>query len=77
MAKAVKKKKKGKTPQELMHKHISDKDDVISEDDFKNMEIGADANADNQEPLDIPDDKDRPKDEDKDPDIVTPWDVIK
>jgi phosphoribosylamine-glycine ligase len=76
MAKEAKKKKKGKTPKELMRKHIIDKEDVISEEDFKNMEVGIGVDADNKEPLEIPENKDHPKDEDKDPGMVTPWDVI-
>lgn len=68
--------KNGKTPQELMNKHITNKEDVISDDDFKNMEVGADTEADNKEPVDIPENKDHPKDENKDHGIATPWDVI-
>ena len=71
------KKKKGKTPKELMHKHLLDKDDVISEEDFRNMEIGADIDkTGEQQELELPDNKNRPRDEDKDPSITTPWDVI-
>ena len=72
-----KKTKKGKTPKELMHKHLLDKEDVISEEDFKNMEIGPDIDkTGEQQELELPDNKDRPKDEDKDPSIITSWDVI-
>ena len=70
---------KGKTTSQIMHQHIQDINDVISDEDFKNLEL----NLDNPFPTgtshtpDIKDDNDRPKDEDKDHSIVTPWDVIK
>ena len=67
----------GKTPKQVMSKHIRDKNDVITEEDFKNLNISIDVSNDTaQQPLDIPDDNERPKDEDKDPAVVTPWDVI-
>ena len=60
-----------------MHKHLLDKEDVISDDDFKNMEIGANIEkTGEQQELELPGGKNRPKDEDKDPTITTPWDVI-
>ena len=69
--------KKGKTAKELMTRHISKEDDVISDEDFKNLNIEIDTSGDvTHEPLDIPESSDRPKDEDKDPKVVTPWDVI-
>ncbi len=73
-----KKTTKGKTTTQIMHKHIQDQNDVITDEDFKNLEL----NLDNPLPTgtshtpDIEDDDDRPKDEDKDHKIVTPWDVI-
>lgn len=67
---------KGKTAKQVMSKHIQDKNDVITEEDFKNLNIGAEITNDRHEPLEISEDHDRPKDEDKDPKIVTPWDVI-
>lgn len=67
----------GRTPSQVMAKHIREKDDVISEEDFKNLIIGADVTNDSShEPLDIADDTERPKDEDKDPSIITPWDLV-
>lgn len=66
---------KGKTPKQLVKKHIEDEKDIISEDEFKNMEIGPDV-QDDKEPLKIDDDKERPKDEGKDSPMNTPWDVI-
>lgn len=68
----------GKTPKQIISKHIRDKDDVITEEDFKNLNISTDVSNDTaQQPLEIILDKNkRPKDEDKDPAVVTPWDVI-
>lgn len=72
-----KSKKKGLTAKELVDRHISDKNDVITEEEFKNLVIDVDITSDvAHEPLDISVDPDRPKDEDKDPKIATPWDVI-
>jgi hypothetical protein len=68
---------KGKTPSEIMSRHIQDEKAVITDEEFKNLETGADVTDDSKhEPLDLPEDHNRPKDEDKDPRIVTPWDVI-
>ncbi len=67
---------KGRTPQQVMARHIRVKDDVISEEDFKNLIIGADVRDTAHQPLEIADDTERPKDEDKDPEIITPWDLI-
>ena len=67
----------GKTPKQIMSKHIRDKNDVITEEDFKNLNISIDVSNDTAlQPLEIPDEHERPKDEDKDPAVVTPWDVI-
>lgn len=69
--------KTGKTPKQVVRKHIRDKNDVITEEDFKNLDISVDISSDTaHEVLEIPDDKKRPKDEDKDPVVVTPWDII-
>lgn len=67
----------GKTPKEIMNQHLHDKDHIISDEDFKNLDISIDTSNDSShEPLVIRDGAGRPKDEDKDPVIVTPWDVI-
>ncbi len=68
---------KGKTAKQIMSRHIKDQKDVITEEEFKNLNIEADLSADTaHEEIIIPDNPDHPKDEDKDPKIVTPWDVI-
>jgi len=69
---------KGKTSQEMMRKHINDEQDVISDEDFKNLKLDLALPADEaHQPLDIDNDPDRPKDEDKDPKVIVPWDLIK
>ncbi len=67
----------GKTAQEIVNKHVHDKNDVITEEDFKNLDIDAtDSNDTLLQPLQIPNDTERPKDEQKDHKVITPWDVI-
>jgi len=71
-------KTKGKTSQEMMHKHIHDEQDVISDEDFKNLQLDLELPTDQaHQPLVIDNDPDRPKDEDKDPVVIVPWDLIK
>ncbi|MEO7922105.1 MAG: hypothetical protein ABIR30_00345 [Chitinophagaceae bacterium] len=73
-----KQRSKGKTPKQIMTRHIKDKDDVITEEEFKGMDIGTGLSNDtSHEPIELPKGHNRPKDEDKDPVITTPWDVIK
>ena len=71
----------GKTPSQVMRKHLLDKNDVITEEDFNNLNISSDASKDNSNDippqlLELPAEKDRPKDEEKDRTVITPWDVI-
>jgi hypothetical protein len=67
----------GRTSRQIMTKHILDKNDMITEDDFNNLNISIDISNDtSHKVLDIPDHKERPKDEDKDPAIIVPWDII-
>jgi hypothetical protein len=75
MAEKKKNTGKGKTPHEITNKHVKDKNDVISDEDFSNMQVGADLRQPDEKPLELP--KNHPKDEDKDPKIITPWDVLK
>jgi hypothetical protein len=70
---------KAKTPKEIMSRHVKDSKDVITDEEFKNLATGIDPVIEKDtmhEPLEIENNKDRPKDEDKDPKIVTPWDVM-
>jgi hypothetical protein len=67
----------GKTTQQMMNKHIHDEKDVITDEDFKNLKLDLELPGDEaHQPLEIPNDPDRPKDEDKDPKVMTPWDLI-
>jgi hypothetical protein len=70
-----KKRKRGKTPNQLMQEHILNKNDIITQEEFENMDIGT-AVPGNKPALEIKPGKQRPKDEDKDHSISTPWDVI-
>ena len=68
---------KGKTTQQIMNRHINDEYDVITDEDFKNLRLDLELPLDEaHQPLEISNDPDRPKDEDKDPKVLTPWDLI-
>ena len=70
-------KKNGKTAKEIVKRHLSDKDDKITKEDLENLKIDLSLPKDKaHEPLPIKNDKERPKDADKDNTITTPWDVI-
>lgn len=72
------KQKKGKTVKQLLDKHMKDKTHIITDEEIKNLDLDLNnPKTDTSHTPDIPDAKDRPKDEDKDPKIITPWDVIK
>jgi len=66
-----------KTAKEIVKRHLSDKDDKITNEDFENLKIDLSLPKDKaHKPLPIKNDKERPKDSDKDNTITTPWDVI-
>ena len=68
---------KGKTAKEIVKRHLSDKDDKITEDDMKHVRIDLSIPKDRaHKPLPIKKDKERPKDSEKDNTTFTPWDVI-
>lgn len=68
---------KGKTAKEIVKRHLSDKNDKITEDDLKHLRIDLSIPEDNaHQPLKIRKGKERPKDEEKDKTMLTPWDVI-
>jgi hypothetical protein len=68
----------GKTTKQLMDQHLHDEKDIITDEDFKNLKLDMELPADEaHQPLVILSEEERPKDEDKDPKMVTPWDVIK
>jgi len=67
----------GKTAKQIVRRHIRDKNDVITEEDIKYVKIDLGIPKDKaHKPLPISNDTERPKDEDKDNKIMTPWDVI-
>ncbi len=67
----------GKTSREIVKRHLSNKEDKITEEDFKNLKIDLSLPKDKaHRPLKIKPGKERPKDADKDNPITTPWDVI-
>lgn len=69
--------KQGKTASEIVKRHRSNKNDKITEDDMKNVRIDLSIPTDRaHKPLKIKKGKERPKDEEKDNTIATPWDVI-
>ena len=68
---------KGKTAKEIVKRHLSNKDDKITEDDMKHVRIDLSIPKDRaHKPLPIKKDKERPKDSEKDNTTLTPWDVI-
>lgn len=72
--------RKGKTPKQVMKRHITDEKDVITDEEFKDLDISVDITSDTaHETLEIKQDPDRPKDEEKDKDqgMITPWEIIK
>ena len=73
----VKSSPKGQTAEEIVKRHLSDKDDKITDDDFKHLKIDLSIPKDKaHKPLPIKKDKKRPKDSEKDNETITPWDVI-
>jgi hypothetical protein len=68
---------KRKTIQELTKEHIQNEDHKITDEDFKNVVMETEIPEEKIDALDLPDNDERPHDEDKDHKITTPWDVIK
>ena len=65
------------TAKQIVKRHIQNEKDVISEEDMRNVKIeNCLPKGKGHKPVVIPADKERPKDEDKDPKMTTPWDVI-
>ena len=74
---SAKRKANGKTANEIVKRHISNKNDKITKEDFENLYIDLSLPKDKAHgPLPIKNKKERPKDADKDNTITTPWDVI-
>lgn len=69
--------KKKKTTREIVKRHLSNKHDKITEEDFKDLTLEISISHDKaHEPLPIKARKERPKDVEKDNTTTTPWDVI-
>lgn len=65
------------TSDEVIKRHLSNEDDKITDADFENLKIHTSLPTDEeQQPLEIDDDKERPKDSEKDNKTITPWDVV-
>ena len=72
-----KRNKQGKTAKEIVKRHLSDENDKITKEDFETLKIDLSLpKGRGNKPLPIKPGKERPKDEDKDPTVTTPWDVI-
>ena len=68
---------KGKTAKEIVKRHLSNKEDKITDDDLRHLKIDLSVPKDRaHKPLPIKKDKKRPKDSEKDNTTLTPWDVI-
>lgn len=66
-----------KTSGEIVKRHYSNKNDKITASDFESLEIDTSLPRDRaQQPLEIDENKERPKDAEKDHKTITPWDVI-
>jgi len=66
-----------KTSGEIVKRHLNNKNDKITDDDLRNLKIDSSLPTDEgQQPLEIKEDKERPKDAEKDNKTITPWDVI-
>ena len=82
VGKTVKKKPRGKTTSELMHRQLTNKDAVITDEEFKNIDLET-----NTPPLENPqsqptsNDTEKRKEDNKSDnagqhEIITPWDVL-
>ena len=69
--------KKTKTVKALRDRHLKNKDHVITDQDLQDLdlELGHPDRSSTHTP-ELPSKSQRPKDEDKDPKRVTPWDLI-
>ena len=71
------KKSRKKTTSEIVKRHLSDKNDKITDKDFLDLHIDTSIPGDEaHEPLPVEEKKERPKDAEKDNETTTPWDVI-
>ena len=72
------KRSNGKTVKQLKELHLKDKNHVITDEELKNLELNLNnPETDTSHTPDISNNSKRPKDEDKDSKMITPWDVAK
>ena len=72
-----KKPKKKLTIKQLRDKHMKDKNHVITDEELRNLDLSeTQHDRTTSHTPQIPNWEERPKDEDKDKKMVTPWDVI-
>jgi len=72
-----KKPKKKLTIKQLRDKHMKDKNHVITDEELRNLDLSeTQHDRTTSHTPQIPNGEERPKDEDKDKKMVTPWDVI-
>ena len=72
------KRSKGKTVKQLRDLHLKNKDHIITTEEIKNLDLELNnPERETSHTPDIPNDNQRPKDEDKDAKMITPWDVVK
>lgn len=68
---------KNKTTKEIVKRHLSNRHDKITDDDFKTLKIDLSIPKNRaHKPLPVKKGKGRPKDVEKDNTITTPWDLI-
>ena len=66
---------KKKTTRDIVKRHLNNKHDRITDEDFKNLSLEH-PNEKTDQTIPITESKERPKDVEKDNTIATPWDVI-
>jgi hypothetical protein len=75
--KTPQKKSKGKTTKQLIDLHMKDKNHVFTAEEIKNVDLGLNnPDTTTSHTPEISNNEERPKDEDKDHEMVTPWDTI-
>lgn len=68
---------KGKTVKQLRDIHLKDKSHVITTEEIKDLDLELNnPDASTSHTPEILNDTERPKDEEKDEKMITPWDVI-
>jgi len=75
--KTPQKRSKGKTVKQLKDLHLKDKNHVFTTEEIKNVDLELNnPDTSTSHTPEIPNDTERPKDEDKDEKIITPWNLV-